>query len=82
MNSAIAFDMTECDVVRRAGPPDKAEITMSERGERNLILTYSRVDRNNVYRFFAGRLVSIERGQPLPPPPPARPAPAKKRAGA
>jgi hypothetical protein len=78
VSGAISFDMSECDVVRRAGPPEKAEIGTNERGERNLTLTYSRPDRNNIYRFLAGRLVSVERG-PTPPPAPAKP-PVKRRA--
>src|SRR5262249_13631709 len=38
--SGIALQMTECDVVRRAGVPDRVEGGTSERGERSLVLTY------------------------------------------
>ena len=36
----IALQMTECDVVRRAGVVDKVEFGVNERGERAVVLTY------------------------------------------
>jgi hypothetical protein len=76
----ISLQMTECDVVRRAGAPEQVEMGANERGERSVVLTYIRGARPGVYRFASGRLVSIERGPE--PPAPARPqkgATAKKR---
>lgn len=77
-SGGIALQMTECDVVRRAGTPDNIEFGGSERGERALVLTYRSGSRPGIYRFADGRLYSIERGAEAPPQPkpqkPARPA--------
>jgi hypothetical protein len=62
----ISLRMTECDVVRRAGPVEKIDLGANERGERSLVLTYVRGPSPGVYRFAGGRLVSIERA-PGPP---------------
>jgi hypothetical protein len=67
----IALQMTECDVVRRAGPVEKIDISADERGERTVVLTYLRGSAAGIYRFVGGRLVSIERA-PGPPPAPAK----------
>jgi hypothetical protein len=79
VGGGIALQMTECEVVARAGAPDRVEFG-TERSERAVVLTYGRGPRPGVYRFAGGRLYSIERG---PEPPPAAPkqkkAPAKKR---
>jgi hypothetical protein len=73
--SGIALAMSECDVVKRAGPPEKVEIGSNERAERMVTLTYLRGMRPGIYQFVAGRLVTIERA-PEPPAPakPERPA--------
>ena len=63
--------MTECDVVRRAGPVEKIDFGVNERGERTVTLTYMRGPMPGIYRFAGGRLVSIERA-PAPPPAPAK----------
>jgi hypothetical protein len=78
----IALQMTECDVVRRAGPVEKIDFGSDERGERIVTLTYLRGPSPGIYRFEGGRLVSVERA-PTPPPAPAKSqkAPAKKPAG-
>ncbi len=77
----IALNMTECDVVRVAGVTDKVEITANERGQRTVVLTYVTGARPGIYRFVAGRLVTIERGpEPPPPPKPQRPAKRQKQA--
>ena len=78
----IALQMTECDVVRRAGAVDKIDFASDNRGERIVTLTYLRGPWPGIYRFAGGRLVSIERA-PAPPLAPAKPqkAPAKKPAG-
>lgn len=64
----IALEMTECDVVRFAGPVESFEIGAGEDGVRTLVLTYQKGVRPGVYRFVAGRLKVIEEL-----PPPARP---------
>lgn len=64
----IALQMTECDVVRRAGAPDQVQIGGDERGERAVVITYVRGARPGVYRFAGGRLQSVER---VPGPPPS-----------
>jgi hypothetical protein len=65
----ISLEMTECDVARRAGPPDKIEIAANARGERFLTMTYVRGERPRIFRFASGRLVGIE----------ALPSPARAR---
>ena len=74
--SGIGLGMTECDVVRRAGPPEKFELGTNERAERIITLTYLRGVRPGIYAFTAGRLVSIERA-PEPPAPPKAVRPVK-----
>jgi hypothetical protein len=71
--SGIAIDMTECDVVGRAGAPERVEIGTNDRGERTAILTFLRGPRPGIYHFTLGRLSSMERA----PEPPAPPKPAK-----
>jgi hypothetical protein len=76
----ISLQMTECQVIQRAGPPDNIEFSGSERTERAVVLTYVRGPRPGVYRFSDGRLYSIERApEPAgsPAPKPAKAAPKK-----
>jgi len=74
----VALTMTECEVVKRAGQPEKVEIGTNARGERSAVLTYLRGPHPGIYSFVAGRLVTIERAPE--PPKPAKPAkPAKPR---
>jgi len=76
----IALDMTECDVARRAGVPDKVELATMPNGARALTLSYLRSARPHVYHFASGRLYSIEnlpelaRGKPSQSSLSARPA--------
>jgi hypothetical protein len=65
----ITLQMTECDVARRAGRPDKVELSAAGYGPRMLTLSYLRGLQPRVYHFVAGRLVSVEY---LPPPPPPK----------
>jgi hypothetical protein len=74
--SAIALEMSECDVVKRAGFPERVEIGTNEAGERNVTLTYINGQRPGVYTFRAGRLAAMERA----PEPATPPKPAKKNA--
>jgi len=85
VRGGISLQMTECDVVRRAGATDQIEFGTTERGGRALTLTYTGGPRPGIYRFADGRLVSIERvPEPAAPPaaakskkpPPKKPAPA------
>jgi hypothetical protein len=70
VQGGIALQMTECDVVKRTGVPDKTDIGANPRGERSVTMTVTRGPWPGIYRFDGGRLVSIERaGSP--------PAPAK-----
>jgi hypothetical protein len=65
-SGGIALQMTECDVVRRAGAPEQLQIGADERGERSVVITYVRGPRPGIYRFTAGRLASIERAPDAP----------------
>jgi hypothetical protein len=75
----IALQMTECEVVARAGAPENIELGSTGQGERAVTLTYSNGPRPGIYRFAGGRLYAIERSQEPPPDPPkAKKPPAKK----
>jgi hypothetical protein len=74
--AAIALEMSECDVVKRAGIAEKVDIGTNERRERTATLTYIKGQRPGIYRFTAGRLASME----LAPEAPASAKPAKKPA--
>jgi len=76
VQGGIALQMTECDVVKRTGLPERTDIATSPRGERAVTLTVTRGPWPGVYRFDSGRLVAIERGSPAP-----APAKGKKPAG-
>jgi hypothetical protein len=77
VSGGIALQMTECDVVRRAGAPDNIQVGSNDRGERETVLTYNGGVRPGVYRFTSGRLSSIE-GVAAPPPPAATKRPTKR----
>jgi hypothetical protein len=74
-SGGIALQMTECDVVRRAGAPEQLQLGADERGDRSAVMTYTQGPRPGIYRFSAGRLTSIERA---PDAPGARAAPKAK----
>jgi hypothetical protein len=57
----IALGMTECDLIRVAGPTNEIAIGANERGERTAVLTYPQGERAGIYRFASGLLVTIER---------------------
>jgi hypothetical protein len=78
--SAVALDMSECDVVKRAGFPERVDLGASERRERTATLTYSTGPRPGIYNFVDGRLKSMERGPEPPPEPKVAKKPAKKPA--
>ena len=70
----IALHMTECEVVRLAGPVEKFEFGSDSRA-RLLVLTYLQGLHPGIYRFSGGRLVVIERR-----PSRAEASPPKRRA--
>jgi hypothetical protein len=71
----VALGMTECQTVRRAGPPNNVNISAGAKGERRVVLSYLSGPWPGVYHFDNGRLKEIERA-----PQPAAPAkPAKKK---
>ena len=56
----IALEMTECEVARRAGSPDKVDLSMGPHSERLLTLSYLRGPHPRTLYFTLGRLTSIE----------------------
>jgi hypothetical protein len=77
VQGGIALQMTECDVVRRAGLAEKVDLGTDEKGQRSALLTFTRGPHPGIYRFAAGRLVSIERAPtPAAPPPKQKTAPS------
>lgn len=76
----VALGHTECDVTRGIGAPESVNMSTSERGERQVVLTWTRGSRPGIYTFTAGRLSSIERApQAAPEPKAARPKAKQKR---
>jgi hypothetical protein len=75
----IGLGMSECDVVKRAGPPEKMTLGQNERSERTLVLTYLHNTRPGIYSFVAGRLATIERVDEPPPPPKPKAAKPKSK---
>jgi hypothetical protein len=57
--SGIGLQMSECDVVQRAGAPQSIDISANARGDRTAVFTYGG-ERAGIYRFVSGRLASIE----------------------
>jgi hypothetical protein len=53
--------MTECELVRLAGPTERIEIGTNERGERSVVMTYAQGERAGIYRFNSGLLATVER---------------------
>jgi hypothetical protein len=80
--AVIALDMTECDVVKRAGVAARAEIGTNDRRERTATLTYTSGEKPGIYNFVEGRLKSMELGpdQPAAPKTTKKPAKPTKRA--
>jgi hypothetical protein len=75
---SVGLEMPECDIVRALGQPSSVDIG-TESGMRMAVLTYRTGDRPGIYRFYAGRLKSIEQGaDPQPAPAAKTTTPAKK----
>lgn len=57
----VTLGMTECELIRIAGPAGQVDIGASENGKRSTVITYPQGERAGVYRFSSGLLVSIDR---------------------
>ncbi len=77
-SGGIALGMTECEVARRAGAPERVEVGTDDRGERSVVLSYARGERPGIYRFREGRLFTIERVAVAEPEKPKKPAKVTK----
>jgi len=75
----VALQMTECEVTRALGQAQRVDVVPGASGQRSVVMSYTTGERAGVYRFQAGRLVSIERGAEPPPPPPTAKQPPKKK---
>jgi hypothetical protein len=77
----IALGMTECQTVRRAGQPGNVSVSASDKGQRQVVLTYLGGSWPGIYHFSDGRLKEIDRvsAPPEAPKPPKKP-PKKKPA--
>lgn len=71
----VALGMSECELIRSAGPTQNIQIGRNERGERTAVIVYASGERAGSYSFTSGLLTSVE--AVAPPPAPAR-KPAKK----
>ncbi|KAA5602210.1 hypothetical protein [Blastochloris sulfoviridis] len=69
----LDFGLTECEVVRLAGPFDRVEIGDAQ-GVRVVTMVSTAGARPGIYRFEAGRLKSVE-GAPEPEKKKGKPAP-------
>jgi hypothetical protein len=78
---AISLEMSECDVVRAAGMPERIDIRASAASERVVVLTYSKGQQPGIYEFVDGRLKVIER-VPEPQRPQRQQRPPAKRKSA
>ena len=76
----VALEMTECEVVRRTGQPQEVQIGANERGDRTAVVVYRSGVRPGIYRFRAGRLVTIEAVAQSGPEPKKKPAKKPRRA--
>ncbi len=77
----VALGMSECDVVRRAGPPGNIDIGAGKGGDRKVVLTYLTGTWPGIYTFDSGRLKVVDRapGQPAPLQEPPKTKKAKKK---
>jgi hypothetical protein len=79
VSGGIALGMTECEVARRSGSPERVDISADAHAERAVVLTYNRGEHPGIYHFTAGRLTSMEAINE-PAPASKSKSPAKKRA--
>jgi hypothetical protein len=80
LGQGIALNMSECDVVYRAGAPSSVQLGKNQNSDRTLVLTYNGGPRPGIYRFEGGRLVDMDRVEVAPPPPLPKVAKKKKPA--
>jgi hypothetical protein len=78
LGQGVALNMSECDVVYRAGAPSSVQLGKSPNGERSLVLTYDAGPRPGIYHFEGGRLVDMDRVEVAAPPPEPKVAKKKK----
>jgi hypothetical protein len=78
VRTGVSLGMTECELVGALGHTDRIEISTDERRQRSVTLTYLTGARPGIYRFVAGRLVSLERAGDAP----AEPKPTKPKKAA
>jgi len=75
----IALGMTECQAVRRAGPPSNVSVSAGDKGARKVVLTYLSGSWPGIYTFDSGRLQEIDAAPDQPKPAkPVKKAPKKK----
>jgi len=79
----IALGMTECEVVQRAGRPERVDVG-ADGGNRTAVLTYPQGERAGIYRFSGGRLQIMDRvadtARPAKPAKPVKKKPANRPA--
>jgi hypothetical protein len=80
LGQGIALNMSECDVIYRAGAPSSVQLGKNQNGDRSLVLTYSGGPRPGIYHFDGGRLVDMDRVEVAAPPPEPKVAKKKKPA--
>jgi hypothetical protein len=78
LGQGIALNMSECDVIYRAGAPSSVQLGKNQNGDRNLVLTYNGGPRPGIYHFDGGRLVDMDRVEVAAPPPEPKVAKKKK----
>src|SRR5438552_7360555 len=81
-SGTVALGHTECDVVRGIGAPDNVNISNNARGDRVVVVNWSRGPRAGIYTFTAGRLTSVERGPEVEAPPKVAKPKSKKKTAA
>ncbi len=61
LGEGIALGMSECDVVRRGGPPSNLQFGANANGDRTVVMTFNGGPRPGIYRFERGRLTDMDR---------------------
>lgn len=80
----IALLMSECEVVARAGAPERVALGSNASGDRTAVLTYGGGPWPGIYHFTGGRLSEIDAAPHVdkPKPAPRKRAPAKPKTAA
>jgi hypothetical protein len=79
LGEGVGLGMTECEVVRRAGPPNSVQLGRNPNGDRTAVLSYQSGPRPGIYHFERGRLMQMDRVEVPEPPPQAKKKPAKAK---